>query len=407
MKIKILHIIKSLGRGGAEMLLPETLKLHNQDQFEFHYIYFLPWKDQMESALKDAGAFVTCLSAKNNIELLLQTAKVKAYVKKHGIQVIHAHLPWAGFLARLVYKQTALPLIYTEHNKQERYHQLTFLLNKITFNWQSKAIAVSTDVEVSIKDKIHPKIPVQTVLNGVNTDFFQRKSIEELLISANELTNDTSSDNFRTSNNAEKALAFDNGQEILKNLSTQKKADSDMLIVGTISVFRFQKRLLEWIKVFHAASLVNPKLRAVIVGNGPFAQQLLDLRDQLGLTDKLFLPGLQTNTRDWFSLMDIFMMTSEFEGLPIALLEAMSMECAVATTNAGGVKEVIQKDISGLMVDVDEWDQLAEKLEILRDNKLRLSLARKARERVLDSFSLKRMVNELEDVYLDVLNDGN
>jgi glycosyltransferase involved in cell wall biosynthesis len=134
---------------------------------------------------------------------------------------------------------------------------------------------------------------------------------------------------------------------------------------------------------------------------------LLDLRDQLGLTDKLFLPGLQTNTRDWFSLMDIFMMTSEFEGLPIALLEAMSMECAVATTNAGGVKEVIQKDISGLMVDVDEWDQLAEKLEILRDNKLRLSLARKARERVLDSFSLKRMVNELEDVYLDVLNDGN
>jgi glycosyltransferase involved in cell wall biosynthesis len=105
--------------------------------------------------------------------------------------------------------------------------------------------------------------------------------------------------------------------------------------------------------------------------------------------------------------MDIFMMTSEFEGLPIALLEAMSMECAVATTNAGGVKEVIQKDISGLMVDVDEWDQLAEKLEILRDNKLRLSLARKARERVLDSFSLKRMVNELEDVYLDVLNDGN
>lgn len=54
-KIKVLHIIKSLGRGGAEMLLPETLKLHNQEKFEFHYIYFLAWKNQMVEAIEDAG----------------------------------------------------------------------------------------------------------------------------------------------------------------------------------------------------------------------------------------------------------------------------------------------------------------------------------------------------------------
>ena len=44
--IKVLHIIKSLGRGGAEMLLPETLKIHDEEKFEFHTAYFLPWKDQ-------------------------------------------------------------------------------------------------------------------------------------------------------------------------------------------------------------------------------------------------------------------------------------------------------------------------------------------------------------------------
>ena len=54
-KIKILHIIKSLGRGGAEMLLPETLKEHNKDKFEFHYIYFLPWKNQMVEAIEKSG----------------------------------------------------------------------------------------------------------------------------------------------------------------------------------------------------------------------------------------------------------------------------------------------------------------------------------------------------------------
>ena len=53
--IPILHIIKSLGRGGAEVLLPETLSEHDKIKYEFHYIYFLPWKDQMVEEIKNAG----------------------------------------------------------------------------------------------------------------------------------------------------------------------------------------------------------------------------------------------------------------------------------------------------------------------------------------------------------------
>ena len=78
-KIKVLHIIKSLGRGGAEMLLPETLKIHDQDVFQFHYIYFLPWKDQMVEALKVAGGKVSCFEAKDNIRLLLQYKNIIKY----------------------------------------------------------------------------------------------------------------------------------------------------------------------------------------------------------------------------------------------------------------------------------------------------------------------------------------
>lgn len=400
MKIKVLHIIKSLGRGGAEMLLPETLKLHNQAQFEFHYIYFLPWKDQMVSALEEAGAKVTCLPAKNNMQLMRQIDKVDRYIKKHEIDLVHAHLPWAGFLARFLHKNNPVPLIYTEHNKQERYHKATFWMNKFTFNWQSKAIAVSSDVEISIQEHLKPKIEVQTVLNGVNTDFFQRQTLDETAAAVEALADESSAITFR-SNSAEAAeLPFDNGKEVLQELIRQKKDNHDLQIVGAIAVFRFQKRLVEWIKVFDAAAKENPNLRGVIVGNGPFAAELLALRTELGLEKQLFLPGLQTNTKDWFSMMDVFMMSSEFEGLPIALLEAMSMECAIVATDAGGVKEVIEEGESGLMVGVHEWDRLAEKLEQLRDKELRNSLAKGARARVVDAFSLKRMVSELEEIYL-------
>lgn len=400
-KIKILHIIKSLGRGGAEMLLPETLKLHDQEKYEFHYIYFLPWKDQMVSALETAGGKVTCLPAGNNIKLLQQMGKVKQYIKENNIQLIHAHLPWAGFLSRFIHQSIKIPVIYTEHNKQERYHKITYLLNKFTFNWQSLGIAVSSDVATSIQQNIQPKIPVQTVLNGVNTSFFQRKPLSELEQDVQELPAEESANDFRTGAKEEKVLPFDNGKEVLKRLLAEKQQNPAIQVVGTIAVFRFQKRLVEWVKVFHLALQNNPHLRAVIVGNGPFAKELLELRSELKLENHLFLPGLQTNTKDWFSLMDIFMMSSEFEGLPIALLEAMSMECAIVTTNAGGVKEVIEDGESGLMVGVDEWETLADMLELLKNDDLRKKLAQNARLRVIEFFSLQRMVEDLERVYVE------
>ncbi|WNB16867.1 glycosyltransferase [Marivirga arenosa] len=377
--------------------------MHDQSQFEFHYIYFLPWKDQMVEALESAGGAVTCLPSKNNIQLMRQIDKVDHYIKKHEINLVHAHLPWAGFLARFLHKSNPVPLIYTEHNKQERYHKVTFWLNKFTFNWQSKAIAVSADVHTSIQQNIKPKVPVQTVLNGVNTDFYQRQTLDETAEAVEALADESSEITFRANETEAAELPFNNGKEVLQELIRQKRDNHELQVVGTIAVFRFQKRLVEWMKVFHTAAKENPNLRGVIVGNGPFAAQLLQLRTELGLEKQLFLPGLQTNTKDWFSMMDIFMMSSEFEGLPIALLEAMSMECAILSTDAGGVKEVIQEGKCGLLVAVEEWESLAEKLEHLRDKELRAKLAKGARKRVEEAFSLKRMVRELEVLYTDTI----
>src|SRR5688572_27489609 len=113
---RILHLIKSLGRGGAEMLLAETLKVHKKDEFEFHYGYFLPWKNQMVESLQVNGGLVTCFKARNNFELMGQIFRVAEYVRANRIQLIHAHLPWAGILARIVGRVTGIPVIYTEHN---------------------------------------------------------------------------------------------------------------------------------------------------------------------------------------------------------------------------------------------------------------------------------------------------
>lgn len=363
-KTNVLHLIKSLGRGGAETLLPETLKLHDKNNFNFHCIYFLPWKDQMVSAIREAGGVTTCIPASNNIQLLMRVGEVVRYVRANNIDVIHAHLPWAGIVARIVGRKTGIPVVYTEHNKLERYHFLTRWMNVLTMNWLREIIAVSQDVAVSIK-KFKPTLKprLEVVLNGVNIDFFKPGSGEGLTI--------------------RKSLGI----------------PTDALVVGTIAVFRFQKRLDLWIELASKIKEQLPEAHFIIVGDGPLKEQLLKKKDDLRM-DALHFVGLQTEVRPYLGAFDIYMMSSVFEGLPIALLEAMSSGCAVVSTDAGGIKEVIRHEQDGLLCGVDDASRLVTYVNQLSNDRHKLATyAANARTRVAESFSIASMVEKLEQVY--------
>ena len=367
-KVKVLHLIKSLGRGGAEMLLQETLKQHDTTKFEFHYIYFLPWKNQMVEGLLAAGGKVTNFSAKNNVVIMLQAKKVIDYIQLHQIDIVHCHLPWAGFLGRLIHWRIKIPVLYSEHNKQERYHAITSTINKLTFNSQSKVIAVSADVAASIQKNIHSAVEVKTILNGVDTKRFVK----------NKMARDA--------------------------IRQQYSIPANAVLIGTIAVFRFQKRLKEWIDLFKIVADKNPSVYGCIIGDGPLNESLRQHVKQLGLEDRIIMPGLQTDVLPWLSAIDIFLMTSEFEGLPVALLEAMSMECAVVCTNAGGISEVIRNNQDGFLMPIDQWQQLADPLNALVLEPAEIEQwGFRARKRVVDHFDLRAMIAQTESLYLSIL----
>lgn len=367
-KIKILHIIKSLGRGGAETLLPETLRIHNKDKFEFHYIYFLPWKDQMVSAIENEGGIVQCISSSNNLRLLFNYDKVIKYCKDNSIDLIHCHLPWSGFLGRIVFGLTNIPVIYTEHNIQEQYHIVTKLLNKWSFNQQILALGVSKDVTRSIRENIKPFINVDTLFNGVDTDKFK--------------------------------LDKEKGNKIKDEFNLPDNS----ILIGNVAVFREQKCISDWISAFKIVSDQKENVFGILVGAGPQEQKLKSLVKELKIENRIFFPGLKTNTIPYFSAIDIFMMSSGYEGLPIALLEAMSMNCAIISTKAGGVVEVIENNKSGLLSEVGDIKALAKNLETLVFNEgKRIEFQKAARARVISNFSLISMVNNLERVYINSL----
>jgi glycosyltransferase involved in cell wall biosynthesis len=224
---------------------------------------------------------------------------------------------------------------------------------------------------LSIQQHIHPKIPVKTIFNGINTDKFRRNDAAGLKIRAN--------------------LGIDN----------------EAKVIGSLGVFRTQKRLDSWLELFAKLHAIHPDLRGILVGDGPLKQEIIAKRKQLGLEDVVFLPGIQTNAVDWYSAMDIFMMTSEFEGLPLSLLEAMSCECAVVATNAGGIKEVLVSSVNGFAADVKNWRDLFNPLKLLiADSSLLHNVSVAARERVIEGFSIQTMVSQLESTYISHAHSG-
>lgn len=352
------------------MLLPETIALHDQQRFEFHCIYFLPWKNQMVSAIESNGGKVKCIPAKNNFKIVLCAGKVAHYIRQHNIDIVHCHLPWAGITGRLAGKFAHVPVIYTEHNKWERYHKLTFTLNKLTFPMQQLVVAVSKDVKASIAKHYHKMKPaVETVLNGVNTD------------------------------------KFDPVKEFQPDIRHQLNIPAQAKVIGIISVFRVQKRLTAWLQIAHDLHQKFPDTYFIIVGDGPLKDELHTKAIELNMSAYLHFAGLQQEVRPYFDAMDIFMMSSVFEGLPIALLEAMSMECIPCCTKAGGIAEVIEDGNNGFLVNVDEPMQLVEKVSSLLQkwDEQAPRLKRNARSSVQQNFSLQRMVNQIENIYEETL----
>jgi glycosyltransferase involved in cell wall biosynthesis len=365
-KIKVLHIIKSLGRGGAEMLLPETLKVHDTSQFEFHYIYFLPWKNQMVETIAQNGGKVSCFAAKNNLSLLMQFAKVKAYCQKNKIQIIHAHLPWAGILARMVGKLTGIPVLYTEHNNFDRYHALTKVLSTVTYQWQTKVLAVSEDAKAAL-EKRNLFHDIVYVPNGVNTAFFSKEN------------------KFTTIETVESFVASDK-------------------VIGTVAVFRKQKRLDIFIAVAHLSQQKQLPFKFLMVGDGPEMEMIKGLVAQYELKNVL-LAGLQENPIDYMNYMDVFLITSDFEGLPVALLESMSIGIVPFCTPVGGIPNVVKDHQNGILLNSQDPEQILAQLEleVLKDSASFEQLSHEARKTIVSHYSIQRMVGQLESIYLAVL----
>jgi L-malate glycosyltransferase len=178
---------------------------------------------------------------------------------------------------------------------------------------------------------------------------------------------------------------------------------SDALLIGTVGRLSPVKGHSEFLHAARAISDKRPDARFLVVGTGPLERELQRTASELGLASSCLFLGARSDVYDLMSAMDVFVLPSLAEGIPMAILEAMALGRPIVATAVGGVPEVIQHDLTGLLVEAGNATALAGACLTLSSDPLRAqALGMHARQAVEERFSSDRYGRALVDAYRSV-----
>ncbi|MFH2035005.1 MAG: glycosyltransferase [Candidatus Zixiibacteriota bacterium] len=138
----------------------------------------------------------------------------------------------------------------------------------------------------------------------------------------------------------------------------------------------------------------------ILAGEGPLQSELEAFSAELGIKENVKFVGFQNDINSFLGKLNIFVMSSVHEGIPMILLEAMAMQKPVVATGVGGIKEVIEDNISGILTPYGDADSMAQKIiDLIANKEVRNQLGISARKRIADRFSSESQKKKLYELY--------
>ena len=369
--LRILQIVETAATGVGRHVCDLCLQLCRLGH-HVHLVYSSLHPDRaFLSGLNTCGAFphfqstpIPMRHAPHPTDLLVMRS-LHSLIRNQGpFHLAHCHSTKAGMLGRLVCAASGVPAVYTPHAMMTLKEDLPFIIRKAARGYERLFAGLTrTVVAVSSAEFQHalqlgiPRARLKIVHNGLNSP----------------------------------------------SSSCSRPAPAGTITVGFVGRLSRQKNLPLLLRAFARASRQSDyPCRLVIVGDGPEGAHLRELSAGLGLESRVEWWG-ECDGPSAMSSFDIFALSSEYEGFPYVLLEAMYLGLPVVTTEIGGASELVGSTSSGMVVPVGDTGAFAAALSSLIGSQiLRIKFGTAARISA-SAFSIERMVNELLDVYTNVL----
>lgn len=181
--------------------------------------------------------------------------------------------------------------------------------------------------------------------------------------------------------------------------------DPSCLVVGTVTHLDHFKDPHTLLKVAAQVCRQSPNVRFVVVGSGPLEPEIRPLIESWELSERVLLLGQRDDVAELLQVMDVFVLTSRYEGMPNAVMEAMAAGRPCVTTDAGGSGELVVHGNTGFVAPIGDATQVAGYVLTLLDNpELRHSMGEAGKSRIRREFGVDRMVQSVQDRYERLLN---
>ena len=377
-KIKILHVITHLPIGGAQDNTLYTVELLDKEKYDISLCCNLDG-ELVERAKKveavklfDIPFLGREVSPYRDIRAFLSLYKL---FKEEDFTIIHTHSSKAGLLARLAAVLNKTPIvIHTIHGFA--FNDFMNGLKKNFFIYLEKLLAKWTDVLITVSNLNKKKIidlniahenKIKNIYSGIDLSLFTNKR----------------NDDFRKELNLE----------------------NDHLLLGSVGRLSNQKDPITMIEAFGIISKPFPNAHLALVGDGELKGKILEKIDQLKLNGRIHLTGNKNNPWSVYHSMDLFIMSSIYEGLGRSITEALSCGVPVVCTDVEGVPEIVRDNITGILVRPKDSNKLADAIiRTLNDMETAKKMAEEGRRFVNDNFDVNKMVNDIDSLYNTLLS---
>jgi glycosyltransferase involved in cell wall biosynthesis len=366
-KPRVVHIIDRLPPDGAERLLADVLRSRSGD-FEYTVLCLVEG-GALVPEIEESGVPVVILGRKGRYDFRL-LLRLIAWLKEYRPIAVHTHLFTADSWGRLAAFLVHVPGIYsTVHSTNTWKGNVHRLVDRTMARLSTNVIACSEEVEVVLRERDHiPANRLVTIANGVDLRRFA--SLPEIDL----------------------ADEFDFPADA-----------TTLIVVGRLHPAKGHRDLLPALETLRTEGF---DFVLLVVGEGELEGELRQEVRNRGLDASVRFCGFRKDVLALIAAADTMVMPSRWEGLPMALLEAMALGKPVVATSVGGIPNVIQQNQNGFLVAPCDAADMARKLgAIIGDRALRQRIGEQAGKTVRERFSAENVARRYEELYRRIGKD--
>jgi len=363
-KYRILHVLPKFSPGGAERVMVHLLRNLDKDYFETGAVsLFAPMNTELEDMISGIGIPIYYLDKKLGFDLTMYK-KIGHVLQEFRPDVVNTHQHVLKYLLPALVLKKVPVVVHTVHSLAE--HEVNGFdrfVQFISFKMGVFPVAVSREVGISLT-RVYGIKKFAIIPNGIPVEQYTSSNIVR--------------QDWRKENQF-------------------KNEDILFICVAGLREVKNHKLLLNAFAVGPARS---PQAHLLLVGDGDQKLKLQALCSKLNLQNKVHFLGFRTDIPNILSMTDIFVLSSDWEGNPLSVMEAMASGKPIISTSVGGIPELVDDGEQGFLVPANNVQALANAMfSLLEDSQRRLNMGLSGMKKAKEKFDIKVMANAYSELY--------